>query len=118
MDTMSIQSPKNSLDDKWNLYYHLPYDTSWDLKSYKIIMQDIDTADKLIGINEVMPEDVVKNCMLFFMRDGVKPTWEDPLNRDGGCFSYKVSNNNLLIFLPNITMELSKKNPSNAPSTK
>jgi len=29
------------------------------------------------------------------MRDGVKPTWEDPKNRDGGCFSYKVSNKNV-----------------------
>jgi hypothetical protein len=29
--------------------------------------------------------------MLFMMRDGVKPTWEDPKNRNGGCFSYKIS---------------------------
>jgi hypothetical protein len=30
--------------------------------------------------------------MLFLMRDGIKPIWEDPKNRNGGCFSYKVSN--------------------------
>ena len=28
----------------------------------------------------------------YFLRTGIKPTWEDPRNRDGGCFSYKVSN--------------------------
>ena len=26
------------------------------------------------------------------MKEGVKPIWEDPKNRSGGCFSYKVSN--------------------------
>ena len=41
---------------------------------------------------ETIPDTLVKNCMLFVMRDGVKPTWEDPKNRDGGCFSYKVTN--------------------------
>jgi hypothetical protein len=33
--------------------------------------------------------------MLFFMREGIKPTWEDPKNRKGGCFSYKVINKNV-----------------------
>jgi hypothetical protein len=26
------------------------------------------------------------------MKEGVKPIWEDPKNRAGGCFSYKISN--------------------------
>ena len=30
--------------------------------------------------------------MLFLMKDGIYPTWEDPKNKDGGCFSYKISN--------------------------
>ena len=30
--------------------------------------------------------------MLFLMREGIKPIWEDTRNRDGGCFSYKVAN--------------------------
>jgi hypothetical protein len=30
--------------------------------------------------------------MLFIMKDGISPMWEDPKNRNGGCFSYKVSN--------------------------
>ena len=41
---------------------------------------------------ETIPDTLVKNCMLFIMRNGIKPTWEDPKNRDGGCFSYKVTN--------------------------
>jgi hypothetical protein len=30
--------------------------------------------------------------MLFVMRDGITPMWEDPKNRNGGCFSYKIIN--------------------------
>jgi hypothetical protein len=30
--------------------------------------------------------------MLFFMRQGISPIWEDPQNVKGGCYSYKVSN--------------------------
>ena len=33
--------------------------------------------------------------MLFMMREGIHPTWEDKRNRDGGCFSYKVGNKNV-----------------------
>jgi hypothetical protein len=30
--------------------------------------------------------------MLFIMRDGIDPMWEDENNKNGGCFSYKVDN--------------------------
>jgi hypothetical protein len=30
--------------------------------------------------------------MLFVMRVGITPTWEDPRNRTGGAFSFKVAN--------------------------
>jgi len=92
-DTMSIQHPQQHiLNDKWNLYYHLPLNKNWDLNSYTLIMGDIDTAENVILLNESMGENIVKNCMLFVMRKGITPMWEDPTNRCGGCFSYKVAN--------------------------
>jgi hypothetical protein len=30
--------------------------------------------------------------MLFLMRKGIYPTWEDPSNINGGCFSFKINN--------------------------
>ena len=77
---------------KWDLYYHLPHDKSWDLASYKAIMHGIDSAEKTVAINEGLPENVVKFSMLFAMRTGITPMWEDPKNRTGGCFSFKVIN--------------------------
>jgi hypothetical protein len=84
--------PQNQLNGKWDLYYHLPHDNNWNLQSYKTIMGEIDTAEKVISLNETIPENIVKYCMLFVMRNGITPMWEDPQNRTGGCFSYKVIN--------------------------
>jgi len=92
MDTVSTPNPIHNLIGKWDLYYHLPHDKNWDLSSYTVIMNSIDTAEKLISLNETINENIVKNCMLFVMRSGITPMWEDPKNRNGGCFSYKVSN--------------------------
>ena len=31
--------------------------------------------------------------MIFYMKDNIKPIWEDINNKDGGSFSYKISKN-------------------------
>jgi hypothetical protein len=89
-ETQSIEN-FHPLSDKWCLWAHLPHDIDWSLNSYKAIYT-MGTVEETIAITESMPDILVKNCMLFIMRKGVKPTWEDPVNRNGGCFSYKVSN--------------------------
>jgi hypothetical protein len=91
-DTSACEFHK--LSDKWCLWAHLPHDTDWSLKSYKQIFT-MDTIEETIAITETLPEAIVKNCMLFLMRDGIMPIWEDPKNRNGGSFSYKVANKNV-----------------------
>lgn len=89
---MATPTPYHNLHGKWDLYYHLPHDKNWDLSSYKEILTGIDSMEKAIAINEALPEGVVKYSMLFAMRSGITPMWEDPKNRNGGCFSFKVTN--------------------------
>jgi len=84
-------STYHRLSDKWTLWAHLPHDTDWSLKSYKRIL-DFDTVEHAITLTETLPDKLIKNCMLFIMRNGIQPTWEDPMNSAGGCFSYKISN--------------------------
>ena len=79
------------LSDSWTLWAHLPHDTDWTLKSYKQIMT-FSTAEEAVGLMLALPEALVRNCMLFVMREGVVPTWEDAKNRNGGSFSFKVNN--------------------------
>jgi len=84
----------HDLHDKWTLWAHLPHDTDWTVKSYKKIMT-FSTVEEAITLYETIPDKMVKNCMLFLMREGIKPTWEDDKNRGGGCFSYKVGNKSI-----------------------
>jgi hypothetical protein len=70
---------------------HLPHDTDWSLKSY-IKLYDFNTVEQTVSVTEMLPPKLVMNCMLFLMREGITPIWEDVRNRNGGCFSYKVNN--------------------------
>jgi len=84
----------NKLYDKWNLWGHLPHDIDWTIHSYKNI-STVDTVENAITLYETVPEKMINNCMLFLMRKGINPMWEDPKNQKGGCFSYKINNKNV-----------------------
>jgi translation initiation factor 4E len=84
----------HELKHKWTLYAHMPHDTDWTIDSYKSILQ-FDKAEQAIALYETIPPVMVNNCMLFLMKENVKPIWEHDLNRNGGCFSYKVTSSNV-----------------------
>jgi hypothetical protein len=79
------------LGNKWVLYAHLPHDTDWTIDSYKKLIE-IKYVEDILKLYEIMPEKMITNCMLFLMKEEIKPVWEDKENKEGGCFSYKVSN--------------------------
>lgn len=90
----SKDSMQHPLSDEWCFWVHLPHDTDWSLNSYKKVFSTT-MAEEVVALNESVPSRLVKNCMLFMMRKGITPLWEDPRNRQGGCFSYKVPNKNV-----------------------
>jgi hypothetical protein len=94
METAATLESFHKLSDKWTLWAHLPHNTDWGLKSY-IPISTFTTIEETIAVTESLPAPLVENCMLFMMRQGVNPIWEDPKNRNGGCFSYKVLNKNV-----------------------
>lgn len=76
---------------KWKLYSHFPNDINWDINSYKCLNQ-FDTLETIVSYLEYLPNYLIRNCMLFLMRDNINPIWEDDNNKNGGCFSYKIYN--------------------------
>ena len=98
----------------WVLWAHLPHDTDWSIKSYRKIMT-IRYAEDILMLYSQLPEVLVKNCMLFLMREGIDPIWEDPKNRNGGCFSYKISNKNVYNVWKDLSYILSGETISNDP---
>jgi len=100
------------LYDKWVLWAHLPHDTDWSINSYKNIM-NITSVEHMLSLYSVIPDKLVKNCMLFMIRDGITPTWEDPNNREGGCFSFKVANKSVPQVWQNLSFMLVGETLSN-----
>jgi translation initiation factor 4E len=90
----TMDSEHHPLESKWVLWAHLPHDTDWSVGSYKQIYE-FSTVEEVLSIYANLPPKLVVNCMLFLMRSGITPTWEDPKNRKGGCFSYKLNNKNV-----------------------
>jgi len=81
----------HKLSNKWTIYAHMPHDTDWDISSYKT-MFTASTMEEIITVSESLPDKLISNCMLFIMKDNIKPMWEDIHNKNGGCFSYKINN--------------------------
>ncbi len=93
-DSRDVEGAKTSdisLNCNWVIWAHLPHDTDWTLDSYYTLCI-ITNMDEAISITENLPGDLATHCMLFIMREGISPTWEDDKNRDGGSFSYKMQN--------------------------
>jgi hypothetical protein len=92
---VSTMTPTHhKLSDKWTLWAHLPHNIDWSIKSYTNITT-VATVEEAIAVTESLPNTLIENCMLFLMREGIKPIWEDPKNSSGGCFSYKIANKNV-----------------------
>lgn len=89
------------LKDKWTMWAHLPDDTNWTINSYKNIIT-LNSLEQSIQFFNIFPDLLIKNCMLFLMREGIKPIWEDPRNINGGCFSYKINSKNILTCWKNL----------------
>jgi len=84
------------LKNKWTLWAHLSNETDWSLNSYKNITT-FNSVESILTLYENLPENIIKYCMLFIMKEGITPVWEDEQNRNGGCFSYKINNKILLL---------------------
>lgn len=79
------------LNTNWCLWYHSIKDTNWKKNSYKNIYTIRNLYD-LKSVNDIIQKIHLQNSMLFIMREGIFPTWEDPDNREGCCISYKIPN--------------------------
>lgn len=105
INSNNIYNELTSLSHKWILYAHLPHDTDWSINSYKVILE-MTKLEECISVLEAIPEKMIQNCMLFMMKNDIKPTWEDPQNRNGGSISFKVNIDNVYETWKSLTMSI------------
>tara|TARA_B100001093_G_scaffold519868_1_gene611008 strand:- start:1571 stop:2095 length:525 start_codon:yes stop_codon:yes gene_type:complete len=104
-DINKINFNEHKLNDTWTMWAHLPHDTDWSLSSYKKII-NLQTIEESLIFFESFPDIVTTNCMLFLMRNGIQPIWEDEKNKKGGCFSYKINNRSAINSWKNLSYVL------------
>lgn len=73
----------------WTLYYHSPTLQDWSTDSYMEVAT-FDTAEAYWALFDQFSKEFFHMGMFFYMREGIKPTWEDERNRRGGCWSFKI----------------------------
>ena len=83
------QNLETELNSWWNIWYHHEKD-NWKLSGYRQIYQIKTIAQFWAFYNNWDKVGGVTNKHFFFMRDNVSPIWEDPQNINGGCWSFKV----------------------------
>ena len=83
-----------NLGNKWSFYLHLHDNHDWSIKSY-IKMIEFDNVEDAILLNDEINYDLIKKSLMFLMKDDVKPIWEDDNNKNGGCFSFKITNKDI-----------------------
>ena len=72
---------KNILNDEWVLWCHDIKDSNWGKDSY-IKVYSFNTIEDFWKLYKNLNN--VDNIMLFLMKKGIFPLWEDMHNRDGG----------------------------------
>lgn len=82
------------LSNKWTFYLHLHDNKDWSVNSY-IEMFQVQTVEDAVLLNDEISYDLIKKTMMFMMKQEIRPVWEDENNRKGGCFSFKISNNDV-----------------------
>ena len=74
----------------WSLHYHNPTDTKWTPDSYTCI-GTVKTWDEFFTVMREAADTSSQYGMLFWMREGVPPLYENHANIKGGCYSLRVS---------------------------
>ena len=97
MDKKTSIQKVHPLNTSWIIWYHNSNDKNWDMNSYKSILEISSIEDFLVLVNswdKCLPK--VTQGMFFLMRkfkdnDIICPRWEDKYNKNGGYWSFKVS---------------------------
>lgn len=78
---------------KWNLWFHNIRDV-WTIEGYKKIYS-IETIREYWKLyNNWDKIGTINNKHFFLMREGISPIWEDEKNKNGGCWSFKITESN------------------------
>ena len=78
----------HKLNSKWTIYIHDIKERDWSLESYKKVFEIYTIEDFWLFFDNFQN---FRHYMFFFMRNDIKPVYEDKENLKGGSWSYSIS---------------------------
>ena len=88
---------------------HKAKDSNWSETSY-IKICNFNDIETFWSYNKILNNQLFNDKMIFVMKEDVKPIWEDPKFRNGGYWSFKVSNSNILNVFTQIVIKIITNN--------
>jgi len=76
------------------LWFHGVNNTKWDISSYSKIAY-MNNIVEFINIQKTLNHKMFPNSMFFLMKKDIEPTWECPLNKNGGTWSFKINDSSV-----------------------
>ena len=89
METITL---KTKLAREWSLWYHQDKD-NWKVSGFKKFYDIASVEDFWQMYNNWDKIGTINQKHYFLMQKGISPIWEDPENQKGGCWSFKVPEN-------------------------
>jgi hypothetical protein len=78
----------------WTFYIHLQNSTDWSYESYYKLLK-CECLQSIVSLNHALGSELLKKSLVFLMKDDIQPLWEEPNNRNGGSFSFKIHNKDI-----------------------
>ena len=80
----------NKLNNTWVLWFHDPLNNNWDIDSYVKVFS-FNTIEQFWELFILLDYKKVQEGMFFIMKENIEPLWENKMNINGGCWSYKIT---------------------------
>ena len=84
---LTSDGKSHKLHDTWVLWNHPINSKDWEITGYNKLIS-VKTVEEFWNLFNDLP--TVTTDMWFFMREGIPPRWEDPVNLEGGSFKFRV----------------------------
>jgi len=111
-----LKGTSHMLNCPWVLWSHAWDCKKWDEKDY-LKHVTVRTVEEFWELYNGLPSFNNRD-MWFFMREGIPPRWEDPINQEGGSFKFRVAakdiDNTWLTFSMYLISENMCRNPVDA----
>ena len=93
VNVKKLKAYKTKFKYNWNLWVHKLFDNDWSIESYKKLY----TIDSVASFWQLYNNQIyLSNGMFFLMKNDILPIYEDENNINGGYWSLKVSNDDIL----------------------